>query len=94
MALTRTLALPLLLAGLLGSAGSGLEARSVRPAPAAPEASRSREMQLRNSRTGFTCSMRVLRVDPSGDSGIVAKMWAGRAQPDPIVRNDLSPCLE
>ena len=71
-----------------------LQLRLVLPAPRDPEPSRPREDQLTSRRTGFTCTMRILRVGPSVDSGIVAKMTPVQPHPDPIVRNDLSPCLQ
>ena len=48
--------------------------------------------QLRNRRTGVTCTMRIVRVEPSVDPGILASTMETRT--DPMVRNELSPCVE
>jgi hypothetical protein len=48
-------------------------------------------VQLRSKRTGVTCTMLIVPVDPSVDPGILVTTSEDR--PDPIVRNELSPCL-
>jgi hypothetical protein len=65
------------------------------PAPAPPERSsvHSTETQLTNGRTGMTCTMRILVPARATDPGIVRPIPEGRGH-DPIVRNDLSPCVE
>lgn len=48
--------------------------------------------QLQNRRTGVTCTMRIVRVEASVDPGILASTMETRA--NPMVRNELSPCVE
>ena len=48
--------------------------------------------QLQNRRTGVTCTMRIIKVQPTFDRGILAPNSA--PHPDPIVRNSVSPCVE
>jgi hypothetical protein len=48
--------------------------------------------QLQNKRTGVTCTLRIIHVEPPVDSGVLMNGANGR--PDPIVRDDLSPCVE
>ncbi len=48
--------------------------------------------QLQNKRTGVTCTMRIIKVPPTFDRGILAPTSAPDI--DPIVRNSLSPCVE
>ena len=48
--------------------------------------------QLQNRRTGVTCTMRIIKVQPTLDRGILAPTSAPHI--DPIVRNSLSPCVE
>jgi hypothetical protein len=38
--------------------------------------------------------MRILSIEPSGDPGILSKSGEATPERDPIVRNDLSPCVE
>jgi len=61
---------------------------SVTAAPARPG-----ETQLRNRRTGVTCTLRIIRVPEPVDPGMPIGS-AYPAEPDPSVRNDLSPCSE
>lgn len=65
------------------------------PAPARPERSSARpiETQLTNGRTGVTCTMRIVVPARATDPGIVRSIPEGQGH-DPIVRKDLSPCLE
>jgi hypothetical protein len=49
-------------------------------------------VQLQNSKTGFTCAMRILEVKPIPDPGILAPVSGSHT--DPIVRNSSSPCVE
>lgn len=51
-----------------------------------------RIVQLENKRAGVTCTMRIITVKPTIDRGILAPTSV--PQPDPIVRNSLSPCVE
>lgn len=50
-----------------------------------------RETQLRNRRTGVTCTLRILRIGPSMDPGIAG--GTGDLV-DSIVNNGVSPCVE
>ncbi len=52
------------------------------------------ETQLTNGRTGVTCTMRILVPAPATDPGIVRPIPEGQGSHDPIVRKDLSPCVE
>jgi len=49
-------------------------------------------VQLQNKRIGVTCGMRIVKVEPSIDPGILAPSSA--PHPDSIVRNSHSPCVE
>jgi hypothetical protein len=49
-------------------------------------------MQLRNRRTGVTCTLLIVPVEPSVDAGML--VTTSDHHLDPIVRNDLSPCHE
>ncbi len=79
-----------------------LEAPVLRLRPLLPRASGSGsitgasagpgETQLRNRRTGVTCTLRIVRV-PALDAGILFTV-PGAVEPHPSVRNDLSPCSE
>lgn len=53
-----------------------------------------RETQLRNRRTGVTCTLRVIRAGASMDPGILVPPFRGAREADPIVRNDVAPCVE
>jgi len=50
--------------------------------------------QLRNPKTAVTCTMRVVVLQPPIDPGILRPTQGSLQQLDPIVRNQLSPCLE
>jgi hypothetical protein len=50
--------------------------------------------QLTNRRTRVTCTMRVVRVGPSMDPGILADVARVVPDRDPIVRNGVAPCVE
>jgi len=65
------------------------------PAPAPRERSSANpfETQLTNGRTGVTCTMRILVPARATDPGIVRPIPEGQGH-DPIVRKDLSPCVE
>jgi hypothetical protein len=52
------------------------------------------ETQLHSSRTGVTCTIRIILVSPSMDPGILQKASDGQTPIDPIVQNEHSPCLE
>ncbi len=41
-----------------------------------------------------TCTLRIVRVPPSMDPGILLELPPAEHHPDPIVRDDLSPCTE
>jgi hypothetical protein len=65
------------------------------PSPSAspsPDPAESGERQLTNRRTGVTCTLRIVSPHGSVDPGAVADTGDGR--PDPIVRNDVSPCVD
>jgi len=53
---------------------------------------RTKLLQLENHRSGVTCTMRIMQVNPDLDAGIVS--GASGPHPDPIVRNSASPCVE
>jgi hypothetical protein len=65
------------------------------PVRAQPERSSANptETQLTNGRTGVTCTMRILPASAT-DPGIGRPIPEGEGSHDPIVRKDLSPCLE
>jgi hypothetical protein len=65
------------------------------PARAQPERASATptETRLTNPSTGVTCTMRILSPAPATDPGIVRPSPEGRGH-DPIVRKDLSPCVE
>ncbi len=78
----------------LGSAARTGPFKLLKPFELAPT-SKSREpglVQLRNRRTGVTCTMLIVPVTPSVDPGMLVN--ASDHHLDPIVRNDLSPCHE
>jgi hypothetical protein len=52
------------------------------------------ETQLTNRRTRVTCTMRVVRAGPSMDPGILGGVAGVVPDRDPIVRNDVVPCVE
>src|SRR5262245_11120854 len=62
------------------------------PASPSPDSEESGERQLTNRRTGVTCTMRIFPMRESVDPGATA----GKAEslPDPIVRNNASPCVD
>lgn len=92
-----TLALLLVLAGVLettdpqtgikpsGKPGSQSQTRS-------PKGTDPNVTQLQNKRTGVTCTLRILRIDPPVDPGMVAT--APGTLDDRMARNELSPCVE
>jgi hypothetical protein len=57
-----------------------------------PDPAESGQHQLTNRRTGVTCTLRIVPMRESVDPGAVAGTGGGR--PDPIVRNDVSPCVD
>jgi hypothetical protein len=80
--------LQLALAGIRGPKGPFQLAQ----APRLAANSRPAMVQLQNRRSGVTCTMLIVRVEPSVDPGILAHTLEAPA--DPMVRNDLSPCVE
>ena len=52
------------------------------------------QTQLTNRRTRVSCTMRVVRLGPSMDPGILGGVAQVVPDPDPIVRNDVVPCVE
>jgi hypothetical protein len=48
--------------------------------------------QLQNKRTGVTCTLRILRIDPPVDIDMVVAS-AGTSR-DRVTHNELSPCVE
>jgi hypothetical protein len=52
------------------------------------------QTQLTNRRTRVTCTMRVVRAGPSMDPGILGGVALIVPDPDPLVRNDVVPCVE
>jgi hypothetical protein len=57
-----------------------------------PNGTAPRETQLQNKRTGVTCTLRILRIDPPVDKDMVAT--APERGADHMARNELSPCVE
>ena len=51
-----------------------------------------KEFQLTGPKSGVTCTLRIVRVSPSGDAGILSPEPPDRST-DPILRPDLPPCL-
>ena len=58
------------------------------------EAASPAQTQLTNRRTRVTCTMRVVRAGPSMDPGILGGVAQVVPDPDPLVRNDVVPCVE
>jgi hypothetical protein len=52
------------------------------------------QTQLTNRRTRVSCTMRVVRLGPSMDPGILGGESRVGSDPDPIVRNEVAPCVE
>ena len=95
-----TLALLLVLAGLLPTKESRTlatptqrpsKAAAARPAAILGPKGTDSMTQLYNPRTGVTCTLRVVRIDPQVDAEMVAK---AKGSDDSMARNELSPCVE
>jgi len=65
----------------------------VKVAPAMP-APKPGEFGLTGPSTGVTCTIRILPADTGVDRGILGPRPQPQSLADPIVRNDLSPCLK
>jgi hypothetical protein len=92
-----TLTLLLVLAGVLETADpqTGIKPSGKpgsQPQTRGQKVTDSGVTQLQNKRTGVTCTLRILRIDPPVDPGMVAT--APGTMDDPVARNKLSPCVE
>jgi hypothetical protein len=99
-----TVTLLLVLAGLLGTADSQTRAKPTRPSKIAPlqpgrpgsgvffVLPNAPTEARKPKRTGVTCSLRILRIDPPVDAAMVGT--APGTSADQMTRNDLSPCEE
>ncbi len=50
--------------------------------------------QSRNAPPRVVCTMRIVKAGGSLDPGFVVSLPPGPGPPDPIVRDDISPCIE
>jgi hypothetical protein len=75
----------------LRSARSTRETQSVEPEGSPPTLARPRPMeQLRNPRTGVTCTMQILRAFPADPESV----RPAPSHVDPGIRGKVSPCLD
>ncbi len=99
-----TITLLLVLAGLLGTAAPQTRTKPTGPSNVAPlqpgrpdsgvflALPNVKTKARKSKRTGVTCSLRILRIDPPVDAAMVGTALGTSA--DQMTRNDLSPCAE